>query len=398
MEEHALTHMPYRSWCPICVKAKGNQDVYKQQQSKQPVIEIDFAYLKTSTDEQSLAVLTAVDVQSQLCMALAVPDKAMQHDYIIKSLSSFILECGRTNGIIQCDSEPTLKTVATGALAKVGNITVRQTPTYSTKSQGSVERFQRTLRGQVKSLREQVKASYNNHMIHNHHPLMLWMIRHAAWLINRYLVHSDGLTSYQRRWERDYKHAICEFGETVFHRVPAKQLVKGDLALHKNIWLGVDDSNGESFVGTTEGVIRARTIRRIQPDFKYDDQLLNHNMAHLGHQSTLHNVNQLLHYHCQRSDLQSLITLHQQMQKHSNNLWVKQHQDQETTTARLVQHTRSSSPMATSSTSDHSRPVLPMPTKSRPTYQTAAYRHGNRSYSSNQHDRSTGTTIKQDNE
>ena len=51
----------------------------------------DFAYLKTSTDEQNLAVLTAVDVQSQLCMALAVPDKAIQHDYMINSLRSFIL-------------------------------------------------------------------------------------------------------------------------------------------------------------------------------------------------------------------------------------------------------------------------------------------------------------------
>ena len=276
MEEHALTHMPYRSWCPICVKAKGKKDAYKQQQSKQPVIQIDFAYFKTSEDEQNLAVLTAVDVQSQLCMALAVPDKAIQHDYMINSLRSFILECGRTNGIIQCDNEPTLKTIATGAAAKIGNITVRQTPTYSSNSQGSVERFHRTLFGQVKSLREQVKASYNNHMIGNNHPLMPWMIRHAAWLINRYLIHSDGLTSYQRRWERDYKHAICEFGETVLYRVPAKQLVKGDLALHKAIWLGVDDSNGESFVGTTEGVIRARTIRRLQQDFKYDEQLLNH--------------------------------------------------------------------------------------------------------------------------
>eukprot|EP00971_Amphidinium_carterae_P144439 2862311-Amphidinium_carterae.9 len=25
MAEHRLTHMPYRSWCPICVKVKGNQ-------------------------------------------------------------------------------------------------------------------------------------------------------------------------------------------------------------------------------------------------------------------------------------------------------------------------------------------------------------------------------------
>ncbi len=208
-------------------------------------------------------------------MALAVPDKAIQHDYMTNSLRSFILECGRTNGIIQCDNEPTLKTVATGAAAKIGNITVRQIPTYSSNSQGSVERFHRTLFGQVKSLREQVKENYNNHMIDNNHPSMPWMIRHAAWLINGYLIHSDGLTSYQRRWERNCKHAICEFGEAVLDRVPAKQLVKGDLALHDTIWLGVDDSNGESFVGTTEGVIRARTIRRLQQDFKHDEQLLN---------------------------------------------------------------------------------------------------------------------------
>ena len=365
MEEHALTHMPYRSWCPICVKAKGKQDAYKQQQSKQPVIQIDFAYLKTSEDEQSLAVLTAVDVQSQLCMALAVPNKAMQHDYMIKSLSSFILECGRTSGIIQCDNEPTLKTVATGAAAKIGNITVRQTPTYSSNSQGSVERFHRTLFGQVKSLREQVKASYNNHMIGNNHPLMPWMIRHAAWLINRYLIHSDGLTSYQRRWERDYKHAICEFGETVLYRVPAKQLVKGDLALHKAIWLGVDDSNGESFVGTTEGVIRARTIRRLQQDFKYDEQLLNqqHGTPWAPKHPTQHEPAFALPLPEVRPSMADQATstdaeAQQQLMSESTPR-------PGTTTARLVQHSSSSSPMATSSTADHSRPLLPTPTRPR---------------------------------
>ena len=176
MEEHALTHMPYRSWCLICAKAKGKQDAYKQQHSKQPVIQIDFGYLKTSTDEQSVAVLAAVDLQSQLCMALAVPDKAIQHDCMINSLRSFILGCGRTNGIIQCDNHPTLKTVATGAAAKIGNMIVRQTPTYSSNSQGSVEKFHRTVFGQGKSLREVVKANYNNHMIDNSHPLMPWMI------------------------------------------------------------------------------------------------------------------------------------------------------------------------------------------------------------------------------
>ena len=82
-------------------------------------------------------------------MALTVPNKAVQHDYMINSRRSFIRECGRTNGIIQCDNEPTLKTVATRATAKIGNMTVRQTPAYSSNSRGSVERFHRTLFGQV---------------------------------------------------------------------------------------------------------------------------------------------------------------------------------------------------------------------------------------------------------
>ena len=43
---------------------------------------------------------------------------------MIHSLRSFIPECGRTNGSIQCDNELTRKTVATGAASMVGNMTV----------------------------------------------------------------------------------------------------------------------------------------------------------------------------------------------------------------------------------------------------------------------------------
>ena len=195
---------------------------------------------------------------------------------------------------------------------------------------------------------------------------MPWMIRHAAWLINKYLIHSDSLTSYQRRWERDYKHAICEFGETVLYRVPAKQLVKGDLALHKAIWLGVDDNNGEAFVGTTEGVIRARTIRRLQPDFKYDEQLLNqpHGTPWAPKHPTQHEPAFALPLPEIRPSMadQSTSTDAEAQQQLLSEATPRPG----TTTARLVQHTSSSSPMETSSTSDHSRPMLPMSTRPRP--------------------------------
>ena len=62
--EHNLTHLPYRNWCPICVQGKGRQDNYKKQQSRQPVIQVDFAYIKSQQDPKTTPVLTAVDVHN----------------------------------------------------------------------------------------------------------------------------------------------------------------------------------------------------------------------------------------------------------------------------------------------------------------------------------------------
>ena len=94
--EHNLTHLPYRNWCPICVQGKGRQDNYKKQQSRQPVIQVDFAYIKSQQDPKTIPALTAVDVTTQLCMAVMVPDKPSVMDYMVNSLQAFIFECGRT--------------------------------------------------------------------------------------------------------------------------------------------------------------------------------------------------------------------------------------------------------------------------------------------------------------
>ena len=49
---------------------------------------------------------------------------------------------------------------------------------------------------------------------------MPWMVKHAAYLLNRYAVHSDGDASYYRRWSKEHKTPICEFGETVLYMPP----------------------------------------------------------------------------------------------------------------------------------------------------------------------------------
>ena len=273
--EHNLTHLPYRNWCPICVQGKGRQDNYKKQQSRQPIIQVDFAYIKSQQDTRTTPVLTAVDVTTQLCMAILVPDKPSMMDYMVNSLQAFILECGRTQGILQSDNEDTLNALLKATAAKVGSMTVRHSPSYSSNSQGSVERLHRTLLGQIRVVKAQVESNYSITMP-TKHCLLPWIVRHAAWTVNRYVIHSDGYTSFERRWGRNYERAICEFGETLLYLPPQhKQLPKADLRMQKCIWLGKVSETGENYVATEQGVLKARTVRRLQPDFKYDLALLN---------------------------------------------------------------------------------------------------------------------------
>ena len=210
--EHNLTHLPYRNWCPICVQGKGRQDNYKKQQSRQPVIQVDFAYIKSQQDSKTIPVLTAVDVTTQLCMAVMVPDKPSMMDYMANSLQAFIFECGRTQGILQSDNEDRLNALLKATAAKVGSMTVRHAPSYSSNSQGSVERLYRTLLGQVRVVKAQVESNYSMTMF-TKQCLLPWIVRHAAWTVNRYnVIHSGGYTSFERRWGRNYERAICEFG------------------------------------------------------------------------------------------------------------------------------------------------------------------------------------------
>ena len=241
--------------------------------------------MKAFGDKQVLPVLTAIDVESGMAMAVLVQDKNQQQQYLTRCLQTFMFECGRAQATLstttlstttlQSDQEEYIQNLLKTVAQKLGNnVNIRQSPAYSSQSQGSIERFHRTLMGQVRALVQQVTTSYNL-TLSVQHPVMPWIVRHAAWLLNRYAMHNDGQTSYQRRWQKDHKAPLCEMAETVQYMIPTtKAQPKMEPRFFKGIWLGRDTMTGESIVGIPGKVIKARTIRRqIMPD-KYDKQLL----------------------------------------------------------------------------------------------------------------------------
>ena len=229
--EHQLTHLPYRTWCPTCVKNKGRADNHpKQRTSNIPVVQFDFCFFKGFGEQQTTPILTGIDVETGMSMAVLIGDRQKDFQHSVQSIQAFLLECGRVqavlnSAILQSDQEDHLIALLKAAASKMGgNITVRQSPAYSSQSQGSVERYHRTLMGQVRTLKSQVQDNYGTN-ITSRHPIMPWIVRHAAYLLNRYAVHADGNTSFFRRWNKENKTPLCEFGETVLYLLPSQRLL-----------------------------------------------------------------------------------------------------------------------------------------------------------------------------
>ena len=301
--EHELTHLPYRSWCPTCVQNKGSSDNHPRQQSKLPVIQFDFCFFTSHGETSTTPILTGIDVEKGLSMAILVGSKTQDFNYHAQAISTFLMECGRVQGvlnntILQSDQEEHLMALLKAAAARTGgNISVRQAPSYTSQARGSVERFHRTLMGQIRTLKSQLFNSYGIHLTVQH-PLMPWLVRHTAYLLNRYAIHANGNISYFRRWYREHKTPICEFGETVKYMLPTSKLLpKLEQRFFPGIWLGKDTASSENIIGIANKVVKARTIRRQPLPEKYKQathgrgQQIHHHQVQ--HHSAIHTTSDL---------------------------------------------------------------------------------------------------------
>jgi len=163
------------------------------------VIQCDTTHYKAIGEQPTSPIFTAIDVETGMCMAAQKEDKTRSMQYLSTCLQQFLMECGRTHAVlnkivIHSGNEDFLKALLK-ATAMESNIAVRQSTAYTSQAQGTVERFHRTLMGQVRALKLQLENNYSARLT-SKHPIMPWMVKHTAYLLNRYAIHADGNTSY----------------------------------------------------------------------------------------------------------------------------------------------------------------------------------------------------------
>ena len=158
-ELHQLTRLPHRAWCTTCVKCRGRRDYRKQVFDEKPAVEVDYAFLtsKPVKDRDGDAtkprstILAGVDVATGMTFATVVQETGV-NDYSVNEQTRFILETGRSRGVLQADQEAPAQALARAAATKTSMIT-QLSPAYSSRSLGAAERCHRELSGLCRVLR-----------------------------------------------------------------------------------------------------------------------------------------------------------------------------------------------------------------------------------------------------
>ena len=214
VEEHNLTHLPFRAWCPSCVNGRGRDRQHlRQELSDKAVAEVVFDYCFMGNDgEETLAIQVARDRRTRMIFAHVVPRKGMSHEYGAVAMTNDLERLGYNEVILKCDNEPALRNVQEEVKARRTQSTLLEnSPVGDSRSNGAAERAVQAVQEQVRVLRHGLEQRLGA-KVSTHHPVMAWLVMHAADLISKFQVGSDGKTAYERLKGKPYKGEAVEYG------------------------------------------------------------------------------------------------------------------------------------------------------------------------------------------
>jgi hypothetical protein len=290
IEDHERSHIPFRSWCAHCMRGKakasphpGGQETARQK----PIVSIDYAYLGIkrglNKDEREAAeaeavkkghtpTLVMVDSESKAIFAHAAMAKGAVDD-VCRQVVDNLDTLGYKDIVFKSDQEPAI--LSLGELIKAswnGNMALECSPVGESQSNGMIERAIQTWEGQVRTMKDALETRIGT-AIPPDHPLLTWLLQHAAALQRRCTVGGDGRTPQQRIKGRSSTRPTAEFGERVWYR-PVKIGDSLQVVMKEGYYIGVQDRSDESLIGTKEGPIKVRDVRRRPDDEKWRQEVL----------------------------------------------------------------------------------------------------------------------------
>ena len=266
IDDHYLSgHTPFRQWCSACVMgaAQSNHHVKSEHEDQAiPVVSIDYAYMESQSEDKGMPMVITKDRSTKAVYADVVQEKGV-NQYAVRRVSKNLQLIGHDKIILKTDNERSILALKEAVIReKPVTIIPEESPVKESQSNGEVENAVKQVQAKVRTLRLAIESRYNISLKRDDCSIP-WMIKHAADMIRRMLVGKDGRTAYERIKGKKFKGELIEFGEVIWYMKPGtKGVNKFDSRWETGIWLGIRDESGESIVGTSEGVIKVRSIRR----------------------------------------------------------------------------------------------------------------------------------------
>ncbi len=285
INDHKITHLPYRSWCPHCVRGKAREDGHytrDKSTNEVPVISIDYGFMSGKKkhdaeieDELQIygTIIVIHDSKTKAIIAHSVPRKGINNGWIVEQINEDINNLGHSKIIVKCDQEPSIIQIQKGIAEIRSHETVPEvTLVGSSASNGPVEHAIREVMGHIRTLKSNLEEELRV-KVKQSDAIMTWMVNHAAMTITRYQIGRDGRTAYERVKGKACSKTMVQFAEKILYKVPYR---KGE---HKEkcepkweyaIWVGTAPRSHEHIVCTSQGARKCRSIRRLRDELKWD--------------------------------------------------------------------------------------------------------------------------------
>ena len=263
---HRITHLPYNGSCPHCLAGKRNHPPHCRSRTERnlPHLVADYCYLRDSISDVTLTTLVVYVLPFRIYFVTVV-DAKVPTPTVVKRLSRLVRELGLTHYTYRSDRELALRNLLRAAALEAGipdaniedlSVDVPAAPAPldqpvqgaavpeesapgESQSNGAAERAVQLVEDQVRTLKLALEHQIGV-KVPMEHPIMMWLIEHAAMTLTNFHPGSDdNLTGYERLHGHAYNARMPEFGESIMWYVPKAVRHKLDPRWRLGCFLGV---------------------------------------------------------------------------------------------------------------------------------------------------------------
>jgi hypothetical protein len=228
VDQHNLTHLPFRSWCSACVRGRGKSIAHRRistddrKEEQIPTVSIDYGFFGKPNEQgpNTLPVLIVRDRKSRSTWSHPVPSKGIEHPWPARALMNDLDMMGCKRVILKSDQEPSI-TALVNSVKHVwhGELIPEASPKGESKSSGEVERAVQSVHGLARTIKDYIEPQ-SGITIEPRSPLLAWLVEHCGHLLM--LFHKgephDGHTSYMRLKGKPWRVDLPGFAASVEYR------------------------------------------------------------------------------------------------------------------------------------------------------------------------------------